>query len=120
MVRWLRLPVLTGLLVLTLTGCALISPSAAQGNAQISQASAVQTNPCSLLTSVQLHQLGVETKLVDLGTHEMQGQTLQLPPAIIGRLGSDPAKKTVLVYGHYDVQPVSFFVVAVPLNWSGY
>jgi uncharacterized protein DUF3558 len=61
MVRWLRLPVLTGLLVLTLTGCALISPSSAQGNAQISQASAVRSNPCSLLTSVQLHQLGVNT-----------------------------------------------------------
>lgn len=53
----------------------------------------------------QLNELGVETKLVDLGTHEMQGQTLQLPPAIIGRLGNDPAKKTVLIYGHYDVQP---------------
>ncbi|KAG1807478.1 uncharacterized protein BJ212DRAFT_1449305 [Suillus subaureus] len=53
----------------------------------------------------QLNELGVETKLMDLGTHEMQGQTLQLPPAIIGRLGSDPAKKTVLIYGHYDVQP---------------
>jgi hypothetical protein len=59
--------------------------------------------------NAQLNQLGVETKLVDLGTHEMQGQTLQLPPAIMGRLGSDPAKKTVLVYGHYDVQPVSSF-----------
>jgi Cys-Gly metallodipeptidase DUG1 len=57
----------------------------------------------------QLNELGVETKLVDLGTHEMQGQTLQLPPAIIGRLGNDPAKKTVLIYGHYDVQPVSLF-----------
>lgn len=56
----------------------------------------------------QLNELGVETKLIDLGTHEMQGQTLQLPPAIIGRLGSDPAKKTVLIYGHYDVQPVSY------------
>ncbi|KAG2134128.1 hypothetical protein DEU56DRAFT_950402 [Suillus clintonianus] len=53
----------------------------------------------------QMNQLGVETKLMDLGTHEMQGQTLQLPPAIIGRLGSDPSKKTVLIYGHYDVQP---------------
>lgn len=59
--------------------------------------------------NAQLNQLGVETKLIDLGTHEMQGQTLQLPPAIMGRLGNDPAKKTVLVYGHYDVQPVSFF-----------
>jgi len=55
----------------------------------------------------QLDTLGVETKLVDLGKHVMDGQELQLPPAILGRIGNDPKKKTVLVYGHYDVQPVS-------------
>ena len=54
----------------------------------------------------QLVSLGVTTKLVDLGTHEMQGQTLPLPPAILGRLGEDKKKRTVLIYGHYDVQPV--------------
>lgn len=31
--------------------------------------------------------------------------TLELPPIILARFGKDPAKKTVLVYGHYDVQP---------------
>lgn len=60
MVRWLRLPVLTGLLAFALTGCALISPSSTQGTSpQVSQASAVRTNPCSLLTNVQWHELGV-------------------------------------------------------------
>ncbi|KAL4071809.1 hypothetical protein J3A83DRAFT_4358217 [Scleroderma citrinum] len=53
----------------------------------------------------QLVSLGVTTRLVDLGTHEMQGQTLPLPPAILGRLGEDKNKRTVLIYGHYDVQP---------------
>ncbi|OCH87162.1 CNDP dipeptidase [Obba rivulosa] len=53
----------------------------------------------------QLNSLGVETKQVDLGKHIMDGQELQLPPAILGRIGDDPKKKTVLVYGHYDVQP---------------
>ncbi|KAH9937824.1 CNDP dipeptidase [Epithele typhae] len=53
----------------------------------------------------QLKQLGVTTKLVDLGKHVMDGQELPLPPAILGRIGEDPAKKTVLIYGHYDVQP---------------
>jgi hypothetical protein len=33
----------------------------------------------------------------------MQGVELELPPIILGRYGSDPSKKTVLVYGHYDV-----------------
>jgi len=33
----------------------------------------------------------------------MQGVELELPPIILARYGSDPSKKTVLVYGHYDV-----------------
>ncbi|KZT07902.1 CNDP dipeptidase [Laetiporus sulphureus 93-53] len=53
----------------------------------------------------QLNTVGVQTKLVDLGKHVMDGQELQLPPAILGRIGDDSKKKTVLIYGHYDVQP---------------
>ncbi|KAL6299335.1 CNDP dipeptidase [Sparassis latifolia] len=53
----------------------------------------------------QLDTLGVQTKSVDLGRHVMDGQDLPLPPAILGRIGDDPKKKTVLIYGHYDVQP---------------
>jgi Cys-Gly metallodipeptidase DUG1 len=55
----------------------------------------------------QLTSLGVETKLVDLGKQELDGQVLDLPPAILGKIGNDPAKKTVLIYGHFDVQPAS-------------
>jgi len=33
----------------------------------------------------------------------MQGVELELPPILLGRYGSDPKKKNVLVYGHYDV-----------------
>ena len=54
----------------------------------------------------QLQALGVDTKLVDLGKHIMDGQELNLPPAILGTIGTDPSKKTVLIYGHFDVQPV--------------
>jgi len=43
--------------------------------------------------------------LKDLGQQTLQGQRLALPPAILGKLGKDLKKKTVLVYGHYDVQP---------------
>ncbi|KAI0057285.1 CNDP dipeptidase [Artomyces pyxidatus] len=53
----------------------------------------------------QLQAYGVETKPVDLGPHIMDGHHLQLPPAILGRIGNDPSKKTVLIYGHFDVQP---------------
>jgi Cys-Gly metallodipeptidase DUG1 len=46
-------------------------------------------------------------KQVDLGTHLMDGVTLPLCPAILGRIGEDLAKKTVLVYGHFDVRPAA-------------
>lgn len=53
-----------------------------------------------------LKSLGVETQLADLGTHVMDDQELPLPPAILGKIGNDKDKKTVLIYGHFDVQPV--------------
>ncbi|KAJ7476722.1 hypothetical protein FB451DRAFT_1132063 [Mycena latifolia] len=57
--------------------------------------------------AAQLRGVGVEVKQVDLGTHVVDGQTLPLPPAILGRIGSSPHKKTVLIYGHFDVQPAA-------------
>lgn len=56
----------------------------------------------------ELEALGVTTRTVDLGKQVLDGQEIQLPPAILGHIGSDPKKKTVLVYAHYDVQPVGF------------
>ncbi|KAB5591097.1 Cytosolic nonspecific dipeptidase [Ceratobasidium theobromae] len=53
----------------------------------------------------ELNALGVDTKLIPLGPQELDGQTVELPPVVIGRLGDDKSKKTVLVYAHYDVQP---------------
>ncbi|KAF9484099.1 CNDP dipeptidase [Pholiota conissans] len=55
----------------------------------------------------QLKQVGVDTKLVDLGRHTMDGEDLPLPPAILGQIGNDKGKKTVLIYGHFDVQPAN-------------
>lgn len=54
----------------------------------------------------QLQTYGVETKSVPLGSHTLDGQELELPPAILGRIGNDKNKKTILIYGHFDVQPV--------------
>ncbi|KIM92403.1 hypothetical protein PILCRDRAFT_122062 [Piloderma croceum F 1598] len=59
----------------------------------------------ALFLDNQLKSYGVETKLVDLGEHTLEGQQLKLPPAILGKIGTDPKKKTVLIYGHFDVQP---------------
>jgi Cys-Gly metallodipeptidase DUG1 len=55
----------------------------------------------------QLRAVGVTTQLTDLGKQHLEGQELPLPPAILGKLGDDNDKKTILVYGHFDVQPVS-------------
>lgn len=35
------------------------------------------------------------------------GEEIPLPPIVLGCLGSDPAKKTVCIYGHLDVQPAN-------------
>ena len=33
------------------------------------------------------------------------GKVIPLPPIILASLGNDPAKETLCVYGHLDVQP---------------
>ena len=52
----------------------------------------------------ELRTLGATVEERPLGP-EPHRPHLELPPVIIGRYGSDTAKRTVLVYGHYDVQP---------------
>lgn len=46
-------------------------------------------------TDIELKELGVQHDTKDL----------LLPPIVVGRYGTDPAKKNILIYGHYDVQP---------------
>ncbi|OBA19301.1 CNDP dipeptidase [Metschnikowia bicuspidata var. bicuspidata NRRL YB-4993] len=48
-----------------------------------------------------------DIQLRDLGKQPppVADESLQLPPIVLARFGNDAAKKTVLVYGHYDVQP---------------
>jgi Cys-Gly metallodipeptidase DUG1 len=55
----------------------------------------------------ELDALGVTVRLVPLGKHLLDGQEIDLPPAILASVGNDPKKKTVGLYAHYDVQPVS-------------
>ncbi|KAF8333112.1 CNDP dipeptidase [Cantharellus anzutake] len=53
----------------------------------------------------EMRSLGINVHKVDLGKHVLDGEELQLPPAILGSIGNDPKKKTILLYAHYDVQP---------------
>ena len=55
----------------------------------------------------ELEALGVKVRTVDLGRQVLDGQDIQLPPAILGSIGDDPKKRTIQLYAHYDVQPVS-------------
>ncbi|PSR72136.1 hypothetical protein PHLCEN_2v11984 [Hermanssonia centrifuga] len=55
----------------------------------------------------QLNKFGVKTEAIPLGQEHIEGQVLELPPAIVGRIGEDPKKKTILIYGHFDVQPAN-------------
>jgi acetylornithine deacetylase/succinyl-diaminopimelate desuccinylase-like protein len=52
-----------------------------------------------------LKTIGATTELVDIGEQKMFDGSIQpLPPVILARVGNDPNKKTLLVYGHLDVQ----------------
>ena len=56
----------------------------------------------------ELKQLGfhdIQVKPLGIQPPPVTDPKLELPPIVLGRFGDDPAKKTVLVYGHYDVQP---------------
>ena len=55
----------------------------------------------------QMKQLGIDTKQVPVGNQILDGKELKLPNVVLGTLGNDPRKKTILLYGHFDVQPVS-------------
>ena len=50
--------------------------------------------------------LGAEVELAENGMQEVdEGEKIPLPPILLGKLGNDPNKKTVCMYGHLDVQP---------------
>jgi len=56
----------------------------------------------------ELKGLGSDIEYVDIGSQTLpDGTVLKLPPVLMGELGTDPAKKTLLVYGHLDVQPAA-------------
>ena len=50
--------------------------------------------------------MGANIELADIGMQTLpDGSKIPLPPLVFGNLGDDPKKKTVLIYGHLDVQP---------------
>lgn len=56
--------------------------------------------------SGKLQSLDVDVQLLDIGMQQLpNGKEIPLPNVIFGSLGKDKTKKTVLVYGHLDVQP---------------
>lgn len=52
----------------------------------------------------ELKSLGVHVESRPLGPQPGKSH-LQLPPVIVARYGASSHKRTILVYGHYDVQP---------------
>ena len=52
----------------------------------------------------ELKALGAHVESRPLGKQPGKNN-LDLPPVIVARYGDSPSKRTILVYGHYDVQP---------------
>lgn len=50
--------------------------------------------------------MGVKCEQIENGEQTLpDGRKLKLPPVLFGVLGQDKNKKTLLIYGHLDVQP---------------
>lgn len=59
-------------------------------------------------TAERCQKLGIKTELRDVGKQDLpDGTELPLPPVLLGSLNNGTGKKTVLVYGHLDVQPAA-------------
>jgi Cys-Gly metallodipeptidase DUG1 len=57
-------------------------------------------------TQQLLESLQVKVKRVELGPQKQSdGSEIPLPDVLFGEIGNDPKKKTILLYGHIDVQP---------------
>ncbi|KAF5308310.1 hypothetical protein FQR65_LT06304 [Abscondita terminalis] len=57
-------------------------------------------------TADRLRKLNAEVAIHDVGIQKLpDGKELPLPPVILAKLGNDPHKHTVCIYGHLDVQP---------------
>src|ERR1700722_6882908 len=54
--------------------------------------------------AAELESLGAHVEQRPLGKQPGK-EHLDLPPVIVARYGNDKSKRTILVYGHYDVQP---------------
>lgn len=53
-----------------------------------------------------MEELGIKCQQIENGIEDRpDGTKLRLPPVLFGQLGNDKSKKTLLVYGHLDVQP---------------
>ena len=54
----------------------------------------------------KLEKVGVSVEYVQTTMQKLTGgQEVRYPPVLLGSLGCDVKKKTVLIYGHLDVQP---------------
>uniref|UniRef100_A0A914CML3 Peptidase M20 dimerisation domain-containing protein n=1 Tax=Acrobeloides nanus TaxID=290746 RepID=A0A914CML3_9BILA len=57
-------------------------------------------------TQANMEKLGIKCRQIENGIEDRpDGSKLRLPPILFGHLGEDKSKKTLLVYGHLDVQP---------------
>ncbi|KAK6050496.1 peptidase dimerization domain protein [Cooperia oncophora] len=58
--------------------------------------------------NMKLEDVKVSVQVIEAGKQKLHdGRVIDLPPILFGVLGTDPKKKTLLIYGHLDVQPAA-------------
>ncbi|CAB4063872.1 CNDP2 [Lepeophtheirus salmonis] len=58
-------------------------------------------------TGDKLKKYGASVEYCNIGTQKTPEGEIPLPSVIMAQLGTDPNKKTLLIYGHLDVQPAA-------------
>jgi Cys-Gly metallodipeptidase DUG1 len=63
----------------------------------------------------ELKALDAVVRKVPLG--KQAGTDVDLPPVILAQVGNESKLKTILCYGHYDVQPVGLCLHSVHMTF---
>lgn len=78
-----------------------------------------RTDVCAMADFLlaEFRRTGADARLAPLGKQTLEGQQVDLPPAVLAQLGTDPAKRTILIYGVRAIRLTGSW--GPPPQWAG-